>query len=92
MKTYVIYRDRSLKHITRYSAYPSDKEGLFENVEKYNKNQNEFSAEIATDKDLICLIQLAEENKKLKDWDISRIEGLMNDIQNEFYHLKESIK
>lgn len=91
-KYFVIYRDKESKKINRYSSYNKN-ENLSDMIDKYNSdNTRNHTLEIVIDHDLISALEIAENNKKLKDYDLRNIEQSIDSLSNEFYLLKESLK
>lgn len=91
-KCFVICRDKESKKINRYSVYNKN-ENLSDMIEKYNSdNTRNHTAELVIDHDLISAFEIAENNKKLKDYDLRNIEQSIENMSNEFYLLKESLK
>lgn len=91
-KYFVICRDKESKKINRYSSYNKN-ENLLEMIYKYNSdNTRNHTVELVNDNDLISALEIAENNKKLKDYDLRNIEQSIESMSNEFYLLKESLK
>lgn len=91
-KHFVIFRDKENKKIIRYSSYKKN-ENLSDLLEKYNSDVSRtHSAELVYDPDLISALEIADDNKKTKDYDLRGIEDSINNLQNEFYELKEALK
>lgn len=91
-KYFVIYRDKESKKINRYSSYNKN-ENLSDMIDKYNSdNTRNHTVELVSDNDLISALEIAENNKKLKDYDLRNIEQSLESMSNEFYLLKESLK
>ena len=91
-KYFVIYRDKESKKINRYSSYNKN-ENLSDMIDKYNSdNTRNHTVELVSDNDLISALEIAENNKKLKDYDLRNIEQSIENMSNEFYLLKESLK
>ena len=62
-------------------------------IDKYNSdNTRNHTVELVSDNDLISALEIAENNKKLKDYDLRNIEQSIENMSNEFYLLKESLK
>ena len=86
----IIYRNKETKKITGYSLFKSD--NLDERIIEFNSNEkNDRIAEIVSSNDLQALIEIAENNKKLKERDLKYIEDSINDLQNELYNLKDRL-
>jgi len=91
-KHFVIFRDKESKKITRYSYYEKN-ENLLDMIEKYNSDiTRKHTAELVFDHDLMSALEIADDNKKAKDYDLRSIEDSINNLQNEFYELKEALK
>lgn len=91
-KSFVIYRDKESKKINRYSSYNKN-ENLSDMIDRYNSdNTRNHTVELVHDHDLISAFEIAENNKKLKDYDLRNIEQSIESMSNEFYLLKESLK
>lgn len=92
MKTYIVYRDLQTNKIINYSVYDKAPDKLYDMIVEFNKKWIQTrKAEIADSEDLIAIIELAEKNKRVKESDLRSIEDKINDLQNEFYLLKESM-
>lgn len=90
MKTYVIYRDDK-KQILKYSIHSKSYDEISDLITKYNESSKNQQAEIVSSDDLICLIGISEENKKIKEYDLRQIEDHIDSLQNEFFLLKEAV-
>ena len=90
MKTYVVYRDGN-KQITKYSIHSKTHEEISSLIVKHNESEKNPKAEIASNDDLISMIEIAEENKKTKEYDLRKIEDSIDSLQNEFWLLKEAV-
>lgn len=90
MKTYIVYRNFD-KQITKYSVYTKTKDDLQKLIFEFNNQNGPTKAEITTDDDLISLIKIAEENKLIKQSDLRSIEDALDNVQSEFWLLKESV-
>lgn len=91
-KHFVILRDKESKKLISYSSYEKN-ENLSDMIEKYNSDiTRKLTAELVFDHDLISALEIADDNKKTKDYDLRNIEDAINNLQNEFYELKETLK
>lgn len=60
-------------------------------IETFNKGNGNL-AERVSDDDIKALIEIAEDNKRIKESDIRSIEDAFDSLQTEIYHLKESVQ
>lgn len=87
--TYIIYRDKSDK-IYKYTKVNFTGNDLEERIKSFNSKGSD-KAEIVTSDDFKSLIELAEENKKIRLCDIRDIEDKLDSVQTEIWQLKEMV-
>lgn len=87
----VIYRDRRIKKIVKYSLIRKSVEELTKIVSDFNDLKKENYAEIVSCDDLKSLIEIAEKNKYIKDHDLLEIERAIDRLQDELYNLREYV-
>jgi len=87
--TFLIYRNHSGK-IIRYTKSNYTGENLEERIKSFNSKAAD-RAEIVTSDDFKSLIELAEENKKIRLSDIRDIEDKLDSVQTEIWQLKERL-
>ena len=92
MRQYIIYRDKMTNKIMKYSILNKPKENLDELINEYNDSKHESRnniSELVTNCVLICLIDLAESNKKIKEYQLRDIEYAINNLGHEFYEMRQ---
>lgn len=87
--TFLIYRNESNK-IIKYSKVNFTGDDLEERIKSFNSKGSD-KAEIVTSDDFKSLIELAEEQKKIRLSDIKSIQESFDNLQTEIYNLTESL-
>lgn len=87
--TYIIYRNHENK-IIRYTKVNFTGDDLIERIKAFNLKGPD-KAEIVVSDDFKSLIELAEENRKIRLSDVRDIEDKLENIQTEIWQLKESL-
>jgi hypothetical protein len=88
---YLIYRNRETTTIKKYSVIKVIPPDLDHHISKFNKENKDLTVEKTDDIDFITLINLAENNSKIKGSDLKDIEYSIERLQEEIYNLKERI-
>ena len=88
---YLIYRNRNDHSIKKYSIIRMIAPDLEINILNFNNENKNLTVEKVINSDLINLINIAEENSKIKNYDLRGIEDALDGIQNEINNLKENL-
>ena len=86
---FLIYRNH-LNKIIRYTKSSYSGDDLEERIKSFNSKGSD-KAEIVTSDDFKSLIELAEEQKKIRLSDIKSIQESFDNLQTEIYNLTESL-
>lgn len=89
---FVIFRDKKTNDIKKYNLIKKEKSELDSAVSKFNSEQSEFNAEVVESRDFECLIEIAEQNKKIKLSNLKDIEDSIERLRYEFYELTKDLK
>lgn len=90
--TFIIYRNKQTNQIEKYSVANYEAVELEKKIVLYNSETKNLSAEIVNDENYIRLIQIAEQNKKIKESNLKDIENSIENLRNDFYEIAKASK